>query len=188
MTQSYEYIGLIIVTVWVAFRVISLIRPGFLALWSSLALVCAAFIIASESLFLIVAVLAPFGAMLPALALQNIVGRLQDRAHRVFPTSELAIVLIVYVAFLSASMGVFEFDPYRYGYFPLFGSAAAFVICGYALWRGYHYVAIASVVGQIAWIFDVGSSNYFDHITHVMVIFVIATVLAKRLWNRRFSP
>lgn len=188
MTQVYEFTGLFIVLFWVIFRVLNPFVSREITLGVTVVLICVLSVFTSQFVFLWVAILAPFGAVLPAVALQNIIAKCKVYTPPVYPIHEMVLVLILYTAFLSASLGVFTFDPYRYGYSPIFGGITAFVTCGYALWRGYYFVAGAIVLGQIAWVFDVGSSNYFDHITHALLVPVISVTLVKRGLSLTIKP
>lgn len=180
MTQIYEYTGLYIILFWVFFRGLYPFVSLKGAVFTSASILGVLSIFGSSFMFLMIAIFAPLGALLPALALQNIARKFNLYKPVAYPVYELILVLIIYVAFLSASIGVFSFDPYRYGYNPTLGSIIAFVTCCYALWRGYIFIAGALILGQIAWALGVSSSNYFDHITHVMLVPVILTTLIKK--------
>lgn len=181
MTQIYEYMGLFIVSFWVAFRVLYPFVSRELALYISGVIIVILYIFSFEIITILIAIFAPFGILLPTLALQDIARKCKVYDFGTYPVHELVLVLIIYVAFLSASIGVFHFDPYRFGYSPAIGSSIALTACGYALWRGYYVIAVALILGQIAWTFDLGSSNYFDHMTHVIIVPIIFIVLVKKV-------
>jgi hypothetical protein len=181
MTQLYEYAGLFIVLFWVMYRTLFPFVSNKTALGVSAVVVCLLPLAASPLIFILVAMFAPFGAVLPALALQNIAIKSRLLPTTTFPPFEVVITLSIYVLFLCAALAVFEFDPYRYGYYPAFGSIMAFCLCGYALLRRYWFIASAVILGQAAWMLDIGSTNYFDHVTHVLLVPVIVVVLIKSL-------
>lgn len=53
--------------------------------------------------------------------------------------------------------------------------------------RGHTVIAIAAILGQILWIADLGSSNFFDHVSHVLLIPVIITCIFAN-WLRKRKP
>lgn len=129
-----------------------------------------------------IAVFTPFGLLLPMVAVQGILRVLGYRVTRV-ATLDLLAILGLYTAFILASVGVFEWDPYRYGYLPASGGAVAVMLCLYGLLRQHIWISAVAVAGQVLWAFDFGSSNYFDHISHVLLIPIIAICLLRRaLW------
>ena len=182
MTHLYDYIGLCLALLWAVFRILELfLAPRAALIWAGIGLAAALLCdvwLQAEVAVLLIAVFAPFGTILPALALQNIARR-QGLRMPTFGAGQQALILVLYVAFLCAALGVFSFDPYRFGYDPVLGSAMALAGCAYAVWSRFYFVACAFLLGQLAWTFDVGSSNYFDHITHVILVPVILISLLK---------
>lgn len=135
-----------------------------------------------------VAVFAPFGILLPALALRDVVGRLGGAVMRFHPT-EITVVLGLGALYIAASIGVFPIDPYRWGYGVLVPGIVALVGILWSLWRRHFIVTGAILVAQIVWAFGGLSPNFFDLIFHALLEPVCAVWLVKwgilRLTNPR---
>lgn len=127
-----------------------------------------------------VALLAPFGVMLPALALRHVAVRLGVPVPG-FASWELAGFLALYTAFLAAAFGAFPADIYRLGYAPWPVAAMVLAVCGYGFVSGNWFLALVAVAGQAAWAMGWGSSNWFDHVLHAALWPVAAVVLVARL-------
>lgn len=127
-----------------------------------------------------VALLAPFGVMLPALALRHVAVRLGAPVPG-FATWELAAFLVLYTGFLAAAFGVIAVDIYRLGYAPWPVAAMVLAVCGYGLVSGNWFLPLVAVAGQAAWVMGWGSSNWFDHVLHAALWPVAAVVLVARL-------
>lgn len=125
------------------------------------------------------AVLAPFGAVLPLLALRAVWGKLGGTAQP-FTSLELLGCLTLLLLLYCSALGVFTFDLYRFGYAALSGTAIAMVCAVLAIWRGHWPVAVAISAGQVLWGLGIGSSNVIDHLSHMMLVPVICVVLTKR--------
>lgn len=127
-----------------------------------------------------VALLAPMGVMLPAMALRHVAVRLGLPVPG-FATWELAAFLVLYSGFLAAAFGVVPVDVYRLGFAPLPVAAMVLGLCGYGLVTGNWFLALVAVLGQGAWVMGWGSSNWFDHVLHAALWPVAAVVLVARL-------
>lgn len=127
-----------------------------------------------------VAVLAPFGVMLPALALRHVAVSTGMEVPG-FSAVEIAVFLVGYVAFLCCAFGVIPVDVYRLGYAPWPVAVMVLVVCAYALVTGNWFLALVAVLGQLAWVMGWGSSNWFDMVLHVLLVPVAAVVLVLRL-------
>ncbi len=128
----------------------------------------------------LIAVMAPFGVMLPALAARHMAVSVGLPVPG-FSTVEIAVFLVIYVAFLCAAFGVIPLDPYRYGYAPLPVGAMVLAVCAYALFTGNWFLAGVVVLGQFFWVMGWGSSNWFDYVLHVFLAPVAAVVLLLRI-------
>ena len=129
----------------------------------------------------LVALLAPFGVMLPALALRHMAVA-QGLSIPGFSTGEIAVFLLVYIAFLCTAFGVIPVDLYRYGYAPWPVATMVLAVCAYALLTGNWFLAGVAVTGQLAWVMGWGSSNWFDMMLHVLLVPVAAVTLITRLF------
>ncbi len=179
MSQFFEYAGLLIISVWVFHASFMFFMPNIKALVFAIIISCLIPIISYDIGYVFIAVLAPFGVILPAMALQNM-ARGFGLNVKEFRTIELVIFVILYLVFLCASLGVFTFDPYRFGYIPLNSHIIAIIGVLYALCRQYYPLAVAILLGQVLWFFDIGSSNFFDHISHALLVPIILVCLFKR--------
>lgn len=129
----------------------------------------------------LIAVMAPFGVMLPALATRHMAVSLGADIPG-FSTVEIGVFLVVYVAFLSAAFGVIPLDLYRYGYASWPVGVMVLVICAYAWLTGNWFLAGVAVLGQVFWVLGWGSSNWLDHVLHVFLVPVAAVVLLLRIF------
>jgi hypothetical protein len=127
----------------------------------------------------LVALLAPFGVMLPALALRHMGGSLGLPVVP-FGTLEIIVFLGLYLAFLAASMGVVPVDPYRLGYAPVPVGAMVLAVCLYGALSGNLFLPLVAVLGQVAWVMGWGSSNWFDDVLHAVMVPVAVVVLVQR--------
>lgn len=127
----------------------------------------------------LLAVFAPFGVMLPALAL----GRgLAMWGHAPMPwrSGDLIVVLVLYLAFLVASLDGVGINPYGWGYTPLGAAIAGVALAALALWRGRWCVAAAVPVAQGLWLAEIGPENFFDLVSHALLVPVVGIVLLRR--------
>lgn len=127
-----------------------------------------------------VAVLGPIGIVLPLLALRHAAAG-AGVAVTPFGTVELLVFVLLYMAFLATAMGVIPADIYRIGYAPVPVAIMVLALCAYGLVTGNVFVPLVAVLGQALWVMGWGSSNWFDHITHALLVPVILVVLILRL-------
>ena len=115
-----------------------------------------------------VALLAPFGVMLPSLALGAMAGKLGVDVPG-FSGLELGVFLVGYTVFLLSAFGVVREDLYRLGYAPVPVGIMVGVICLYAALSGNCFLAVVVVAAQGFWVMKWGSSNWFDYVLHVLL-------------------
>jgi len=127
------------------------------------------------------AVLAPFGVMLPALALRHVLVQFGMPVPG-FSSLEIGIFLLVYMVFLLTAFGVIPADLYRYGYAPWPVAGMVLAVCFYALVTGNWFLAGVAVFGQLAWVMGWGSSNWFDMMLHVLLVPVAVVTFILRLF------
>ncbi|MEQ8899124.1 MAG: hypothetical protein RID23_18740 [Roseovarius sp.] len=127
-----------------------------------------------------VALLAPFGVMLPALAVRHVAVSLGVPLAG-FAAWELVAFLILYAVFLAAAFGVVPVDMYRLGYAPLPVAVMVLAVCVYGFVTGNWFLPLVAVLGQAAWVMGWGSSNWFDYVLHVMMWPVALVVLVGRM-------
>lgn len=128
----------------------------------------------------LMALLAPFGVMLPALALRHVAAQLGVTVQP-FGTMELLIFLVLYTGFLAAAMGALPVDLYRYGYAPVPVALMVLAVCAYGYATGSLLLPLVAVLGQAVWVLGWGSSNWFDEVTHALLVPVLIIVLVQRL-------
>lgn len=182
MTELMTTIALAILLTWLAFSGISLITGPSIALPAA-ALLGIAIALALRSTTGIggaVALLAPFGVMLPALAARHMAMR-SGLEMPEFSTAELAVFLAAYTYFLASAFGTVPGDFYRLGYAPLPVAVMVLAVCAYGAWTGNWFIPLVAVLGQLGWALHWGSSNWFDYVTHVLLVPVLCTVLMIRL-------
>ena len=115
-----------------------------------------------------VALLAPFGVMLPSLALGAMAGR-PGLDVVGFSQLELGVFWVGYTVFLLSAFGILREDLYRLGYAPVPVGIMVVVICLYAALSANWFLAAVAVLGQFFWVMKWGSSNWFDYILHMLL-------------------
>jgi len=176
MNAFYDQLAYGLILFWALFRLFDLVSKTRIAL--GLGLAATVLVLSVGGLFnhMMIAAFAPFGLLLPALALRNILCMSGVPAEP-FRRLDVLVLLAGYVLFLCAALGVFSFEPYRLGYHPLPGGAVALAALAYLLWRGQFVLAGAVLLGQFAWVFGIGSPNLFDHLGHALLVPVMAIYL-----------
>ncbi len=175
-------VALALLLAWVIFALVGLFLSPPIAVALGAVVGVAAVVLARDTLGVsgLIAVLAPFGVMLPALAARHMAGSLGADIPG-FSSVEIAVFLLVYVVFLSTAFGVIPVDLYRYGYAPWPVGALVLAVCAYAWLTGNWFLAGVAVLGQVFWMLGWGSSNWLDHVLHVFLVPVAAVVLLLRL-------
>ena len=166
-----DFAGLISIALWVVFRLLRLIalRENALPVAFSLVLILMVAWPSNPAFAAAVAVLAPFGVLLPALALRSIARSLGVRI-KPFHWAELLGFAGLYGAFLAASGGVIPLDVYAFGYTPVGAAGVALAFCLWGLIRNSLFLPVAALISTVIWVFDLGSSNAFDNLTHVALL------------------
>lgn len=184
MSGILANVALAIVLAWIVFALAGWIVAPWLAVALGVVLPVAVIGLARDTLVPggLVALLAPFGVMLPALALRHMGGSLGLPVVP-FGTLEIVVFLGLYVAFLAASMGVFPVDPYRLGYAPVPVGVMVLAVCLYGAVTGNPFLPLVAVLGQVAWVMGWGSSNWFDYVLHVLMVPVAVVVLVQRAFG-----
>jgi len=183
MTGVLASVWLAVILAWLVFALAGWVVGPSASVWIGGAVGAAAVLAFRDTLPLrgMVALLAPFGVMLPALALRHMAAKLGLPVVP-FSTLELLGFVLVYVVFLASAMGVVPVDIYRFGYAPLPVAAMVLAVCLYGLLTGNWFLPLVVVLGQLFWVLGWGSSNWFDHVTHVLLVPVAAVVLVTRLF------
>jgi hypothetical protein len=187
--MDVDLLGWVVVAFWSAFRVTSWVVSGrpALMLAGAVALISALPIVSG----LMVAVLAPFGLLLPALAIRDVLGRTGLRVERFHPL-EILLALAALTLFIASSIGVFPFDPYRLGYGVLVPAIVSLCLVMWAVLRHHWLILIAILAAQTLWVWGVYGNNFFDHLFHALIVPCCAIWLVswavKSVWGRRYAP
>lgn len=175
--------GLAVVLAWVVFALTGWVVAAPVSVWLGGLVGALAVLLLRDTLPLrgLVALLAPFGVMLPALALRHMAAKLGLPVVP-FGTLELVVFLLAYLVFLASAMGALPLEVYRLGYAPWPVAAMVLAICAYGFVTGNWFLPLIAVLGQALWLTGWGSSNWFDYVTHVLLVPVAAVVLVLRLF------
>ncbi len=182
MRAAFDHIGLAIVLGWAGF--------ALAGLWVGPAVASAAGGVVSALVLVLqrstpvagaMALLSPLGVMLPALALRD-VSAAWGLPVLPFGTVEISVFLAAYAAFLASAMGLFPVDLYRVGYAPRPVAAMVLIVCAYGLVAGSLFLPLVAVTGQALWVARLGSSNWFDHVLHAMLMPVAVVVLLMQVF------
>ncbi|MCQ0094121.1 hypothetical protein [Roseovarius sp. M141] len=152
-----------------------------LALGLALGAVCAALFRDTLPLRGLIAVLGPVGVVLPLLILRQMAAHLGVPVQP-FGSAGLVIFVVLYIAFLASAAGAVPGDVYRLGYAPWPVAIMALALCVLGLWQGALFLPVLVVVAQAIWVMGWGSSNWFDHVLHPMLVPAALIVLVLRLF------
>ena len=179
--EVYTSTTLAILIGWTISKIVGVVAPRKLALVVGIIVGLAVATIArgAPPILYFTAILSPIAITVPLLAVRNFLQTSGISCPR-FSKVELAGILVLYIVFLAASMGVISFDFYRLGYNPVWAGVFALFLIGYGAFRRNPFFPIIAIFGQVLWTFDIGSSNYFDHIGHVLLVPIIVVALLSR--------
>ncbi|MEL7254611.1 MAG: hypothetical protein AAGL23_10590 [Pseudomonadota bacterium] len=177
MRQVGSSLALAVLVAWVV-QGVALVALAPLAALALAAAASAAAVALSRGLVVgsAVALLSPFGVMLPALALGGVLARLGVDLPGI-STLELVVFLMGYTVFLCSAFGVVREDIYRLGYAPMPVAGMVLLVCLHAALSGNWALALVAVVSQLFWVMRWGSSNWFDYMLHVLLWPVAAIAL-----------
>lgn len=166
-----DYGGLIAVTLWVVFRLLRLIalRENALPIAFSVVLIVTVTWPGNPVFVGMIALFAPFGVLLPALAIRSITRSLGVRVMP-FHWAELLIFLLIYGFFIASSAGALPFDLYHLGYAPTGAAGLSLALCLWGMVRNSLFLPITSLVSLALWQAGLGSSNAFDNLTHLALL------------------
>lgn len=171
MTGRLTYLWMGVLLAWAAFMILSAVLGPVAAVLGGIILGGGAAYLLRQGRVLggLVAVLEPIGVVLPILAIWQMAGAMGLDLPRL-SVLELLIYLAAHVALLAASMGALPGEPYRLGYAPLPVGAMVLLACLYGLATGHPLIPLIAVAGQVLWVLGWGSSNWFDHVIHAVMI------------------
>lgn len=181
MRGVFDHIALAIVLGWTGFALAGLVTGPAAA--SMAGGVVAALVLAlrrSIPVAGVMALLSPLGVMLPALALRDL-ATTWGLPVAPFGTAELLIFLAAYAGFLVSATGLVPVDLYRLGYAPWPVAAMVLAVCVYGILTKTLFLPLVTVAGQALWVARLGSSNWFDHVLHAMLMPVAVVVLLMQV-------
>lgn len=181
MRGALDWAGLAVVLGWVAFALVGLWAGPEMASFAGG--VAAALVLTLRHTVVVagaMALLAPLGVMLPALALRH-AAAIWGVPVIPFGTTELLVFLTTYAVFLASATGLVPVDLYRLGYAPRPVAAMVLAVCACGLWSGTLFLPLVAVAGQALWVAGLGSSNWFDHILHAVLVPVVLVALILRM-------
>lgn len=171
LSAIVDFAGLAAIALWVIFRLLRLIalRENALPIAFSLVLILMVAWPSNPAFAAGAAVLAPLGVLLPAMVLRSISRSLGIRI-KPFHWAELLVFLALYSTFLSASAGLLPIDLYAFGYAPPGAIGIALFFCVWGLIRNSLFLPVTALISTTLWAFDLGSSNAFDNLSHVVLL------------------
>ncbi len=183
MTGAVTYLWMVILLAWLGFVAISFMTDVQMAALAGLAFGLSCIVVLRDTVALrgLVAVLEPVGVILPILALRHVASKV---GVEITPLTsvELLTFLALYVAFLLTAFDVIPVEGYRLGYAPVPVAVMVLLACAYGAATGNLLVPLVAVVGQLLWVLGWGSSNWFDHVLHVLLVPIILVTLIGRLF------
>lgn len=185
--MSFDILAWTIILFWIGFRAILPVTQPKEAFGLALVVVLAGFVF-TGIMPLMVAILAPFGFLVPALALRDICARMGGEVTP-FQVPDVAVVFVASTLFIAASIGVFSFDPYRLGYSPKAPAIACLIGIVWAVWRRQFFVLGSILAAQLTWSLGYWSPNFFDLAFHAILVPICGIWLIKPLldWAARHS-
>lgn len=183
MIGVLTYASVAIVLGWIAYALTGLFAsfPVALIAGGMIGAACVIFLRDTVAIRGFIAVLGPVGIVLPLLALRHVAAG-AGLPVAPFGTVELLVFVLAYAGFLATSMGVIPVDLYRLGYAPVPVAVMVLALCAYGALSGNAFIPLVAVLGQALWVMGWGSSNWFDHVTHTILVPVIFVVLLLRLF------
>lgn len=181
MTGRLEWLWLAIVSGWVAHALTVGWAGPTVAL--GVAGIVGAFVIGARATLPVsglMALLSPVGVVLPALAVRDVAGD-WGMPVAMFETSALIAFLAAHLMLLASAMGAVPVDLYRIGYAPVPVALMVLAVCAYGMITGTLFLPLVAVIGQALWMTRLGSSNWFDHVSHALLVPVVVGVLILRL-------
>ena len=168
MTTLWELTAGTIVLAW-AFNWLPYVRPLYAVIAASILMTVVALPDWSFS-GIWIATFEPFGVMLPALCGMRLVQASGWQGPPPVPRlDKLVWALLILVVLLGAG-GALSMHPYAWFYTGLGPAILALAVGAWSLWRRQTVVIGAVVVAQVLWLADVGSSNIYDHLAHVLLV------------------
>lgn len=183
MIGALTYASVAVLLGWVVYALTGLFASAPVALIAGVAVGLLSVLVLRDTVAIrgFVAVLGPIGIILPVLALRHAAAGM-GMPIAPFGTIELLVFVILYMAFIATSMGVIPVDLYRLGYGPIPVAMMVLALCAYGALTGNLFIPVVAVAGQALWVMGWGSSNWFDHVTHALLVPIIVVVLILRLF------
>ncbi len=117
-----------------------------------------------------VATFEPFGVVLPAVCLASTLRRVGVLNYpQITPWEKLGIAALLTFVVLG-TLGLIAPNPYALFYTGLAPALLALSVGAWAALRAQPHILVAVLLAQVLWLLDIGSSNLYDHLTHVLLI------------------
>lgn len=183
MIGALTYASVAILLGWIAYALTGLFAPVPVALIAGVVVGVLSVLVFRDSVAVrgFIAVLGPIGIVLPLLALRQMAAGV-GLPVTPFGTVELLVFVLLYMAFIATAMGVLPVDLYRLGYTPVPVAVMVLALCACGALTGNLFIPFLAVIGQALWVMGWGSSNWFDHVTHALLVPIIFVVLIARLF------
>ena len=169
MTDAWELLAGSLVFAWVLMQVPGLRRQFWVCHVAGVLAVAATALLGWSFGGVWIATFEPFGVLLPGVCLASCLQRAGYWAYppitRVEKLAGTALILILVLG----SLDLLSFVPYTWFYA---GWPPAVLACALAIWavvRGQMHVLICVALAQVFWLLDVGSSNFVDQVSHLLL-------------------
>ena len=168
LSNAPDYIGLVLVSLWIVFRMLRLValRENAGPIAFSIILIAFAAWPGNPVFAGLTALFAPFGVLLPALCARSMARSLGLRVMP-FHWTDLFLFLVLHGILISASSGLLPSDIYAYGYAPVGAMALALITCIWGFLRENLFMPGVALIATLLWVADIGSSNAFDNFAHL---------------------
>lgn len=117
-----------------------------------------------------IATLLPFGVMLPVLCLTSTLRQLNAATLPDIPAWDKLGWAGAMIFVILGSLGAIKLFPYGWFYSGLGPLIIAVLVGLWAVLRRQAHILIAVLVAQVFWLTGIGSSNFYDQITHFILV------------------
>lgn len=178
MMEFFEALFAIIIVGWCLARIFLLFLKPIIAVFVGYLFAIVVLLLLRETspILMFFAIFSPIGVVLPAIAIQNSLKTIGFQFVQ-FSRIEIATVFVLFLAYILASIGFVNWDPYRYGYSAVGVGIVSITISTYCFIRGHIVLLAAIFISQILWYLEIGSSNYYDNIGNMLLIPILPLVL-----------
>lgn len=131
-----------------------------------------AFAYTHHSVGYIVGLFTPCGLMLPALIICYLYKQISPKQPLInLSWGDVVILSSLQLMLMLSSWSILPWDIYRIGYTP-WAALIALALLAYSYLRNLHVIAVVTTAGLLFWGLELGSSNYFDWISHSSLLII----------------